>query len=88
MIDAIHPRWLAGGALLALVLGVAGLYAEWWRWAPMALFAAELLAILAVIVWTTPSLQQSQRAAATDATSDVLPSPRTTSKEHRPGETL
>jgi hypothetical protein len=88
MIDAIHPRWLAGGALLACVLGVVGLYAGWSQWAPMALFAAELLAILAAIVGTTPGLNQSQRAAAaTDLSSDAPPAPATHEERH-PDETV
>ncbi len=86
MIDAIHPRWLVGGALLAFVLGVVGLYAGWSQWAPMALFAAELLAILAAIVLTTPGLHQSQRAAAT-ANSAATATPATNDDQQHPDET-
>jgi hypothetical protein len=79
MIDVIHPRWLIGGAIAAFILAVAGLYAGWSQWAPIALLAGEMLTILAAIVLTTPGLQQSERAAATTAAA-------TTNNEHTSDE--
>lgn len=76
MIDLIRPRWWVAAAVAAFALGVVGLYIGWARWAPVALLAGELLAILAAIVITTPSLsaslagQQAAKAKITEASGD------------------
>jgi membrane associated rhomboid family serine protease len=71
MIDRIPPRVWAATAVAALVLGVGSLYIGWLSWGPIAILAAEILAILAAITFTTPSIGASlsaQRANAHQAT--------------------
>ena len=74
MIDQIRPRWWVAAAVAVFALGVVGLYIGWARWAPIALLVGELLAILAAITITTPSITDSlakQQAAKSDAAEPV-----------------
>jgi hypothetical protein len=78
MIDQIRPRWWVAAAVAAFALGVVGLYLDLPQWAPIALLASELLAILAAIVITTPSISDSlakQRAAQPSATEGAADQP-------------
>ncbi|HEY0601785.1 MAG TPA: hypothetical protein VGD58_02685 [Herpetosiphonaceae bacterium] len=78
MIDLIRPRWWVAAAVAAFALGVIGLYIDLPQWAPMALLAGELLAILAAITITTPSISESlakQQAAQTSATEAAADQP-------------
>lgn len=79
MIDLIRPRWWVAAAVAAFALGVIGLYIDLPQWAPMALLAAELLAIFAAITITTPSISESlakQQAAQTSATQAAAVQPQ------------
>lgn len=78
MIDQIRPRWWVAAAVAAFALGLVGLYIGWAGWAPIALLAGELLAILAAITITTPSISDSlakQHAAQTSATETPVDQP-------------
>lgn len=74
MIDQIRPRWWVAAAVAVFALGVAGMYIGWARWAPIALLVGEILAILAAITITTPSISDSlakQQAAKSHAAETV-----------------
>jgi hypothetical protein len=73
MIDRIPPRAWAVTAVAAAVLGIAALYIGWSRWGPIALLAAEILAILAAITFTTPSLSASLAAQRAATTTEATP---------------
>lgn len=89
MIDQIRPRWWVGAAVVAFALGVVGLYTDVPQWAPIALLAGELLAILAAIVITTPSISDSlakQRAAQASTAEAAADQPEPPQAEVAPPE--
>jgi hypothetical protein len=59
----LRPRWLLIAAAVAFVAGSVGIGIGWSSLGPLGLLIAEVLAILAAILLTTPALPPARDAA-------------------------